>query len=238
MESKELWPILHARLRVYLGKTWDVDGLSKAIGVTPGTLGEWLTTSRPANGERLIRMWHYFAAIGIDSPEVQELPAINRYAGELLAMNILTMDDLGEVFGVRNAQTVLQILRGTPPMRPLMSYRDLKDIHDTKLEAQKARLPSLGDEEGAEELLNQPPISPSVSPSAMLKEVRSGDRDYTLKPAVALSSVLPLCRHLNSDSCTSQDRSRFRDLIGSEALFELSNTLGSLCGERARNNLR
>jgi hypothetical protein len=50
--------------------------------------------------------------------------------------------------------------------------------------------------------------------------------------------VFPLVRWLNSDECTAAQRSRFRELIGGEALFELSNTIGALCGERARKQAR
>jgi hypothetical protein len=241
VDSKQIWPLVRDRLRVYLGSSWDIEGLCKAIGVSDTTVGDWLVDKQPAVGVRLIRLWHYLAAVGFDSPELDQLRPFNRYAGQLLAMSIFTLDDLEVYFGVRSSQTVLQILRGQPPQKSEVTLESLQRDHDKALQTNLAKLPRFTSKQQmvkAEVVTAPPQPPPEPIPPRRTSKPSSGGRDYALEAASALSSVLPLVRWLNSDECTAAQRSRFRELIGGEALFELSNTIGALCGERARKQAR
>lgn len=60
----------------------------------------------------------------------------------------------------------------------------------------------------------------------------------------AFEAFLPLIERIASDSFTSHDRDRLRDLAGFGSIFELSTSfnrmsraLNALCGERARSDL-
>ena len=236
MDSKEIWPSVLERLRTHVAGQWDIEGFSATIGVAPQTLGEWLANVSPPVGERLIRLWHFLAAVGYDSPELNRVEPFNRYLGQLLAMSVITMNDVQELLNVKNAQTALQILRGSKPMHPLVNLAELKQEYDSVLSAKLAELPARN--KGQPKQRQAQPARTEKPSASSSQVVTSKGSVYALDAATMLSGALPLCRWLNSDSCTPEERSRFRDLMGSEALFELSNTTGSLCSERARNNAR
>jgi hypothetical protein len=62
--------------------------------------------------------------------------------------------------------------------------------------------------------------------------------DHTLLAAVLLGAASPLVRYLDSDDCTPQERSRLRELMGQDGMFDLSTHFNRLCSERARNQGR
>jgi hypothetical protein len=232
MESRDIWPRVLKRMRSYLGVSWDIDGFSQTIGVTSSTVGDWISQTQPPNGERLIRLWHYLDLIGYKSPEIKELPPFNRYVGQLLALSVITMDEVIAIVGVRNSQTALHILRGTTPRHPTKSLQELEAEYDGVL---KSKLAEQAMGNLRTKSYSQPAPIRNKQPENFCN-INSGDT--ALIASTLLSAALPTARLLNSDEYTPEERSRFRGLIGPETIFELSNIVNMLTGERARNEAR
>ena len=76
MESNELWPLIQDRLRKHVGIHWNILELAERFGMSPTTLLTWLTNPPMKGGENQIRVWHYLAAVGYESPEQRQLPRV------------------------------------------------------------------------------------------------------------------------------------------------------------------
>jgi hypothetical protein len=111
----------------------DFDVMAGFIGAAPSTIASWIFPNRPAGppkGERLNRLWHFLAAVGVESPELERLPAFHRYVGELHAFGIVALannddraaDELTilELLGLKTEQSALRTMRGDQkPVNPL-----------------------------------------------------------------------------------------------------------------------
>lgn len=139
MDTTQFWSMVLTRLRLYIGQTWNVESLVAVTEATPGTVGGWLANDKPAVGERLIKLWYFLAATGIESPELAEIPSYNRYLGELLTFQVINLSETAEILNVKNAQTVLGVLRGTPPLHPNYTEQDLRTSYDEQLQRAKLR---------------------------------------------------------------------------------------------------
>lgn len=235
MELKHdlLLPLVHSRLREYIGQSWAFELVAKMTSSTEATVSGWLIGNEP-NGERLIRLWHLLAARGIKSPELDELPKLNHYCGELLTFGVITLDEVRQIFGHRDPQRTLAALRGTPPMHPHFTYDQLKEMYDDQLQESKRQLPPL--KQSVATPRRSAASQRSTVPEVVSEATRSGDPPLLL--ASLLGAALPIVRHLNSEDASPEDRSRLRTLMGETGMFELSNHFEALCSERARNQGR
>jgi hypothetical protein len=228
IKSEQLWSVVKPRLRMYIGHTWDLELVAKTTGSTVPTVTGWLADQVPP-GERLIKLWHLLAASGIDSPELDGLPAFNAYCGKLLMLGVVDIKELMTVCHLANPQGVLSVLRGTPPMHPQFTAHELQELYGDEVQTRLHEITRVDTKK-----TSAPPQAPSRAPSAL----------HAVSPATVtvlaahLEAVLPLVRLLNSDACSAEDRSRLRSLIGNDEMFELSNVLNNLCSERARNHGR
>lgn len=253
MDQKTLFGYVQPRLRDFVTKH-DVAALCDFIGVVPGTIQTWAKGTHPAQGVNLIRLWHFMAAAEYDSPEMDTLHPYTRYVGELLAHSIITIDDAGELFGVKTIQSTHQHLRGMhQTAQPAFQVDELKGLYDEQLQKEKQKLRDqllgiTGSEET--ETMVRGPSAPAVMPEPLaiaseVAPVPPNDLQFArnkeagiMTLATLLSSALPLARNINSDNCTPADRSRLRDLLGEGGVFELSNILNALCSERARTDMK
>lgn len=226
IKSEQLWSLVKPRLRTYLGHTWDFGLVATVTGSTVPTVTGWLADQTPP-GERLIRLWHLLAALGLESPELADLPSYNRYCGELLTFGVVDIKELQQICNLANTQGVLSVLRGTPPMRAQFNVVELRELHDEALQARRAELTPVN-------------LSPSDRDrdNTVHEEVRFDGDDLIVFTASKLSSVLPLLRHLESEQATAEERSTLRMLVGNDDMFDLSNILNRLCSERARTHGR
>ena len=229
MQPDVIWEKVRPRLWQYLSQKQDVYILQEYVGgVTPETIGGWLVNSQPPNGYRLIMLWHLLHALGIESEELNELPPYNRFLGELLTFGALRegLEQIADIVGVKNTQTLFQILRGTKPMHPRYTLDELRQkygerikreldgqVHDYRFNA------DLSDTGGAVQEVNYNPGFNALVQLASL-----------------LSAALPLMRYANSDNITPSERSKFRELLGQDSLFSLMIELQTLQSERARRS--
>lgn len=231
VKSEQLWPLVLPRLRSYQeSQQWDIGLVTQVTGSTPKTVTGWLNGQTP-NGERLIKLWHLLAAVGLESPELATLPGFNRYCGELLTFGVITMKELQEICHVVKLQSVLRMLRGMPSMRPQYSQEELQELYEATLQSRQAEIVPMNQPETGPERTAPPDESPvsTVSPK---------DDKLIVYAASMLKGVLPLVRQLDSEHSTPADRSRLRELVGNDDMFDLSNILNHLCSERARNHGR
>ena len=175
------------------------------------------------------------------------MPAFNRYIGELFAFSLLTKQEVLDICKQNYNDGAIRTMRGVPPMHQQYDLQQLKELYDESLTAARKQfqesLPSVTTAARTTEL--PPPVAPvRVVPSAHPKAVPQ----HVSQPAVPLltdnpvltlatllSAAVPLARHLSSDTCTSEQRSQLRDLMGERGMFDLSNEINALCSERARS---
>ncbi len=232
IKSEQLWSLVRPRLRSYLGRTWDFDTVAQVTGSTVQTVAGWLAGQAPP-AERLIKLWHVLAILGYESLELEELPAFNRYCGELLTFGGVGNEELQHIWGLHHSQGVLAALRGTPPMHPQYTLEELRVMYDVTLQDAKSSFLQ-GRESPASQ---QGDLTARSSVDTSVITVLQG-MDDVLFTATLLGALLPLLRHLNSDECTPQERSLLRTLVGNDEMFDISNLTSDLCSERARQHGR
>lgn len=228
----QLWSAVAPRLRERVDAGLPTWYIAKFCGATVGTVTDWLTTSK-ANGERLLRLWHILAIAGSPSPELEEIPELNRYLSELFALRVISGAEAEEIAGISavDSSYVYGTLRGTPVQHPKFSVHELRELYDAQLHDAKQAI--------VDTIAAFPASSAkAVAPVVSSPDVRLTGDDYKVTLASLLGAALPLATYLVSDNATPGERSSFRDLVGAETLFELTNTLSALSSERARGLAR
>jgi len=133
------------RVRNQPDLNWTI--LEQFVGVKTAAIERWLrkpsTVSKkgnlngPPKGERLNRLFHFLYAIGVHCPEMEKLSPYVRYVGELHAYGIVVLVaekdypeyTIANLLGVKNSQTVFNILRGD--QRPIIETAP-KEVDDDK----------------------------------------------------------------------------------------------------------
>lgn len=245
MKSNDIWPKVLQRLRQFIADTGNVELVCELTDVKPATLGDWLVNKQPALGMKLIALMHLLDHYGPRIQEVSALPAFNRMVGQLVAFKVITLEEAGEVLKVKNPQTILEIMRGTPPAKPQFTLQDLQELHGAELRRKLADLPVLKKNRQQSAVAEEPhvqvttPIEPA-RPAAAQKQIPEQQTvpDLTTNPSLALAilvgAALPLARHLNEDG-TLDERNRYRQFVGLDNLHPLLNELTALTSERARS---
>jgi len=244
ISSDDLARLLAARLKKYRHSLVLVTRFTDSA---PSTIKGWMDGSHPAKGERLNSLWHFLAAAGFDSPELAEVDVFGRYVGQLLAYRVIDMSNALEVCGVKNPQAVFDVIRGNrTPANPSVTYEELVELYGEQLQAAIDKLrqelgitsnTGVSQDVPEPELEQHPAATPVVSP-VVLPGVGTGDRElFLLGAARHLSDTLALVRYL-AEHCPPEERSRLREFMGVDAMFELSNLINGLCGERANAHRR
>src|SRR5215469_16762213 len=80
---------------------------------SPSTVRDWIDGKKPPRGQRLNYLWWLLATIGFESPELDEIPEFGRYIGELLAFDVIDLEEAQELCGINYEQGVLGATRGS-----------------------------------------------------------------------------------------------------------------------------
>jgi hypothetical protein len=248
MEVVNLFEIVQPRLADFLlKKHGNLALITQFVDAAPRTVQDWAHARQPAKGVRLIRLWHFLAAAGYESPEINEMPEFNRYLSELFAYGVVTHEEATELCGVHKPQAALRAMRGQPPMHPAFTVEDMKGLYDQRLNEAKesfSRQLKKGSAPPAKRAIAAvPSAAPPREPTPPVSSgtegvVPLGSKNPVMTAATLLSAALPLVRYINSDRCSAADRDFLRTLMGDDGIFELSNHFNSLCGERARSTRR
>lgn len=229
MQSEAIWDKVRPRLWLYLFQRQDLYIVQEYVdGVTPDTIGGWLVNSRPPNGYRLIMLWHLLHALGIESEELNELPPYNRFLGELLTFGALrnNLEVISDIVGVKNSQTVFQILRGQKPSNPRYTLDELREKYGERIQRE------------LDGQIHSYRFNADLADTAVTtQEVGYNPGfDALVQLASLLSAAIPLMRYANSGHISPEQRSAFRELLGQENLFACLIEFQALQSERARRN--
>jgi hypothetical protein len=227
---------LLARLRAANLPTLLVAAFTKA---KPGTVGSWLGKGQPPRGERLNRLQHMLAVLGIESPELALVPEYGRYLGRLMAFEVITFAQARSILGDINDQAVFQTVRGQRDpwseeieKKPTKTLEELTELYQVLLAEAESQLIGSFVQQGYV-VPEHVPGPAEVASAVPLPEDESDNFRFLLESARALGGILPLVRHLASDACSPQDRALLRNLLGEDGMFELSTLINRLCSERA-----
>ncbi|HEU4914453.1 MAG TPA: hypothetical protein VFT16_03570 [Candidatus Saccharimonadales bacterium] len=191
------------------------------------------------------RLQHMLAVLGIASPELDLVPDFGRYVGRLMAFGLITLTQARDILGGVHEGAVFQTIRGERDpwgddieKKPRRTLDELMMLYGGSLaeaeERLRSRFAKLGYPAAGTFL---PAATPMTVPTQASPDAPSKFQ-FLLESARTLGSILPLLRHLASDACTPEDRASLRNLLGEDGMFELSNLVNQLCGERARNTGR
>jgi len=227
ISSEDIWRVLRPRLRRFIADTGDIGLIKQYTDCESATIGGWLAETMPL-ADKLIRVWHLLDALGYESPEMGALDALQRYLGRIYTFGVIDMERLRELLIVANQQDAIFFLRGRPSLRlGLKDLPELKQKHDARLNEIIAGLPKIAE--------GQPDSQPAAEHAVVVHE----GMDKVLLLATLIGAALPLARDL-VESGTPAQRSALRKVTGSPTLptiFALSNYMGALCGESARDQL-
>lgn len=209
----------------------------------PGTVGSWLSQSQPPRGDRLNRLQHLLALLGIESPELLLVPDFGRYLGRLMAFDVLTFAEARDILGGIHDQAVFQTIRGERDpfgedveKKPTKTLEQLQEEYDERLMDAEGKERQRFAEQGYPAQVVSSSAAAQLPASIPVTE-GSGNFGFLLESATVIEALLPRLRYLVSDECTPEDRARVRAFLGEEGMFELSTLANQLCGERARTTM-
>lgn len=241
MEVNRLWELSLPRLQSQVQEgQLDIIDVAEFCKVTPITVVNWIKGSHPAEGVRLIRLWHITSIHG-GAPEIDKMPEFNRVLSRLFAFDIIQIDDVKLYCGqasAHNANTYAA-LRGQEVQDKQISAAELLEQHGDQLKLAMEKVAPAAPVNSPSETIQQPLSEPEESVETPVSQTPSLPLSLTnMEPKLLLAMLLgaaaPLAEYLRSDAVSAEERSAFRDLIGAETLFNLTVTLGALSNERAR----
>lgn len=190
-----------------------------------------------ALGDNLLRLRYLLELLGYNVTELSKLDPVVRDLGRLYAYDIAMLDDIAEVLGYEAGGQTRKVLMGQRNVtegrkaQAKKFVEDFAELTDSK-RAELSMLRNLVIEEVSETTLSPAPAS--------IRE-RSASKAVNAKEATIIAfahgvqALIPLARLLMSDQFTAEDRKRMRDEAGGNGVFDLSNLMTGLCGEKARN---
>lgn len=91
----------------------DLMELAEFTHVVPGTVLTWMARGELPKGETQIRLLHYLDAGRSQLDELNELPKPAYKLGQLIAFDLLTMDEVRESLGYASQNDLFRLLRGS-----------------------------------------------------------------------------------------------------------------------------
>lgn len=251
MESTALWMHVAPRLRRALAEDIPLSEIAQFTHSTTDTVMKWASGQRPAEGARLVRLWHLLATLGYESPELDELPAFQRLVGQLFAFGILSEEEACHAVSLKKYQDMYEVLRGRKVMAPAFTHEELDELYGatlterieatkaiasgrTPLQTQTMSVPAAVPDEAPMSPISDDPPPADSTPTVSLA---FGETAKVMLASLA-GGMLPLARYLVSDTTTPEERSAFRGLVGNDTMLELTALLEQLTSERLRNEHR
>lgn len=103
------------------------------------TVEDWIAGKQPMRGLRLNYLWWLMAAMGVATPELDEVPEFGRYLGELLAFDVIGMAVARAYCNTKQPQAVLEAIRGNREVaHPTKTYEELRVDHGADLQSKRA----------------------------------------------------------------------------------------------------
>lgn len=112
MELEEAQACVLGRLRQFEKKGGARRVLSEFVHSESNTIRRWVKGQNPPRGINLIKLWFFFKELGYPSAELDELHPYILQLAELVAYEVITVDEARELIGYKNTQQVWTAFRG------------------------------------------------------------------------------------------------------------------------------
>lgn len=209
-----------------------------------GTFCVWVKSGLKAVGTNLVRVRILLEQLGYTVNEWEKLPMLFHYLAESIAFDVLTVDEAREGLNYKTPQEILRLIlrySGAMPdrealakqfvgslegdiVRSRMNYRARLQMSHSDI----VRLLSTSNESSDDIVVHTHALStPAFSNDVCMQMFAS-----------QVAALQPLARYLVSDQVTPSERKKLRtDIVGYEAMSELSNLIDSLTSETTREKL-
>lgn len=211
------------------------NAISHLLGINQATGYEWFSNFRMPKGENLLRLRYFLELNGYQLLERQGMPELIREFSEQIALGAMSLAEAAEYIGTTSDVILDVVMRrqGVSSQRETQ-VKELVELHQNKaterLREWQATMKSLG--------FAQPTTKTVAASLPQLSQLNDGQVIETLAHLVL--ATRPLAERVLSDDFSADDRRRLRELTAngrSNAVFDLSNLLNRLCGERARKEI-
>jgi hypothetical protein len=206
-------PALLDQVRDYI-EALDLDRrrkLAEFCGVQPQTVRRWHKGKSVPVGRQALQLHYLLEYVGYTNHEWRETNDAVETVGRALTFRLLSDDDLVAAFNGQFCMgRIVQMLCGHKHISAESQaiIDELAAIHSWNIKSAQDKWVDLKISNKKERLIAE--------------------------LANKLQHLLPLVKDMSSDNWTEADRYELRDRAGRSTVFELYNTLGELCGERAR----
>jgi hypothetical protein len=197
--------------------TLDIPGrrdLATFLGVKEQTLRSWKRRKTVPSGIRTLRMHYLLAETGAVNTSWRCTDDVLQDAGRLVAFRVVTVCDIVRRINdvAVDDSRVVQFLSGHDHVKP-----EFYKVFEAIVQEHNWYLPSVLQK--WEHLC-----------------VGNGNSQKIATLAAKIVAILPLCEEMVSNDWTPEERQELRERCGSDVVFRLYNTMGALCGERARQH--
>jgi len=184
------------------------------LGVKEQTLRSWKRRKTVPSGVRSLRMHYLLAETGVVNISWRCTDDVLQDAGRLVAFHVVNVCDIVRRIDDKSvdAGRVVQFLGGYDHVKP-----EFYKVFEAIVQENNWYLPSALQKWG----------------HLCIGNVNS-QKIATL--AAKIVAMLPLCEGMISNDWTPEERQELRERCGSDTVFRLYNTMGALCGERARQH--
>jgi predicted DNA-binding transcriptional regulator AlpA len=224
------------------------NNLSDLIGIHHEIGYDWFFRFRiPTCGLNLIKIRVFLDLIGYKVSELEALEKPIRDLARHLSLSALTFEEVIACTGITRS-TIFDWLNGSKcPEKRIGAISELLESNQSRfVEASNRWLKTVG-QFGV--IVSSPtpvakPMAPTMVRPAEMKSGAQGQQEHEkvlLCLATLIASAEPLANLVASDQFSAIERDKLRSLCTSgrnSMLFNLSNSLGQLCTEQARNLVR
>jgi hypothetical protein len=217
--------------------------MAEFIGVGSESVARWWgngVNRRKPFSESLIRLQVFLTSIGYEVAGWQAYRESIRMIGFVIAFNIKTTKEIGSMLGYEERYATDQVYRLFDPNVDLSSERTEKleelieklKIHQRDIDAGVQLLRDSHLVEGTG-LVVEKEAKIVVAPKVRTTNTNINPLFFeTLRRAIELAR--PLADHLASDSCSPEDRAKFRESFQDHELHSYRDALTKLCSEESR----
>jgi hypothetical protein len=241
------------RQRLLQSNNFEVlSGIAKLLGISPITGQQWLNQDRTPQGVNYLKLQLFLELAGYHLIEWENFADPVKSLKDILALAIINPEDVAKQLSVDEGSVMRWVQRKRIPaperIEPITSIvTPHKTVGDVKKQEWLEAIEKLGVRgtvlvEGPAQVNGAIPTSnPTLSASSILQNGINEHEQAIEVLGHLILAAKPLAARILTDEFTPEERQSLRDLTTkgrSNGLFELSNLLNRLCGERARNEIR
>jgi len=222
------------------------DSLSKLLGVTPHPTGHrWFVMGKLPKGEKLVTLQYMLEVCGYVPSERTSLDHIQREIADMVALSVLPVKEITGLLEISDITLYRWCFGKTLPSEVISNaIREIILTYAEEIRTKKeALLAGLQDLRLVSDVTVEKIAPAKESVVVITPEGTPGNDDEVQILAHLILASIPLATKLLSNSAGGASRDMLRELTKtqngrSNGVFELSNLLSRLCGERARTQLQ